>query len=89
MSRIYSCRKTSIWRESRWWDFPLKGPLKDRRQITSLARAIDMTNSALGGGVVSYLPFFHLEDLQYAEAVRAMCEDKDSVAICAEGRSPE
>jgi L-malate glycosyltransferase len=60
--------------------FSLKGPMKDRRQITSLARAIDMVNRNLDGGV-ALIPFHHPMDLEYAEAVRAMCEDKDSVAI--------
>jgi len=58
----------------------VKGLIKDRRQVASLARAIDSANGALGGGS-ALIPFHHPWDLEYAEAVRAMCEDKDSVAI--------
>jgi polysaccharide pyruvyl transferase WcaK-like protein len=60
--------------------FALKGPIRDRRQIASLARAIDMANTALGGGAM-LVPYHRPEDLEYAEAVRAMCEDKESVAV--------
>lgn len=60
--------------------YSLKGSLKDRRQITALARAIDKVNSSLGGGAVLF-PFHLPFDKEYCEAVRAMCDDKDSVIV--------
>jgi len=60
--------------------FCVKGPMKDRRQITAIARAIDMTTSELGGGV-SLIPFHHPVDVEYAEAVKAMVQEQDSVQI--------
>jgi len=60
--------------------FCVKGPRSDRRQMTALARAMDMTAAELGGGVAMF-PFHHPEDVEYAEAVRALASDRDSVMI--------
>jgi polysaccharide pyruvyl transferase CsaB len=60
--------------------FSIKGSPKDRRQMTALARAIDMTTSELGGGVAIF-PFHYPWDVEYAEQVHALVSDKDSVMI--------
>ncbi len=60
--------------------FAVRGSMRDRRQITALARTIDMTTGVLGGGVV-LIPFHHPDDLQYAEAVWSMVDDKDACSI--------
>lgn len=60
--------------------FCVRGPRRDKRQINALVRAIDMTTSNLGGGV-ALIPFHHPDDLEYAESIRALVEDKDSVVI--------
>ncbi|MFH1677068.1 MAG: polysaccharide pyruvyl transferase CsaB [bacterium] len=65
----------------------VKGSIKDNRQIIALARAIDMVNGSLGGGSV-IVPFHHPWDFQYAEAVRGMCSDRDSVFILKERYRP-
>jgi len=60
--------------------FAVKGSLKDKRQIVSLARVIDIVHSSIGGGVVLF-PFHFPHDLEYAEAVRGMVSDKERVGI--------
>jgi len=60
--------------------FCVKGPKSDRRQLTALARAIDMTMEQLGGGVV-LIPFHHPDDVEYAELVRSLTSEKDDVMV--------
>ncbi|HDS31201.1 MAG TPA: hypothetical protein ENN67_09175, partial [Firmicutes bacterium] len=65
----------------------LKGPLKDRRQITSLARAIDIACDTLDCGI-ALLPFHHPSDLEYAEAIHALVKDKEYCSVVKGKYSP-
>ncbi len=60
--------------------FCVKGSRRDRRQITAIARTIDMTMSDLGGGVVLY-PFHHPDDVEYAKDIRKLTSEPDDVMI--------
>jgi polysaccharide pyruvyl transferase CsaB len=60
--------------------FALKGSIKDRRQITSLARAIDIAYESLDCGIALF-PFHHPSDVQYAEAIRDMVKEKDYCSV--------
>ncbi len=60
--------------------FCVRGPMKDRRQITAIARTINMTLEELGGGVVLF-PFHHPHDLKYAEEIRKLVENRDDLMI--------
>ncbi|MCX6645081.1 MAG: polysaccharide pyruvyl transferase family protein, partial [bacterium] len=60
--------------------FCVRGSRRDQVQINAIARAIDMTTSNLGGGVV-LIPFHHPGDFEYAEIIRKHVNDKDSVVV--------
>ncbi len=60
--------------------FSVKGSMKDRRQITAIARAIDMTVDALDAGVALF-PFHHPWDVEYSETIRKMVGDLESVSV--------
>jgi polysaccharide pyruvyl transferase CsaB len=60
--------------------FCVRGSRRDQVQINAIARAIDITTSNLGGGVV-LIPFHHPEDFEYAEIIRKHVNDKDSVVV--------
>lgn len=60
--------------------FCVRGSVRNRHQITAIARAIDLVNSEIGGGV-ALLPFHHPDDVEYAGLIMGMVKDKDSVAI--------
>jgi polysaccharide pyruvyl transferase WcaK-like protein len=65
----------------------IKGSMRDKRQINALARAIDLTINAIDCGVAIF-PFHHPDDLQYAETVRMLLENKDQVEIVKEVYRP-
>ncbi|MCX6645746.1 MAG: polysaccharide pyruvyl transferase CsaB, partial [bacterium] len=60
--------------------FCVRGSRRDQVQINAIARAIDMTTSNLGGGVI-LIPFHLLGDFEYAEIIRKHVNDKDSVVV--------
>jgi len=60
--------------------FSIKGDKKDTRQLTALARTMDMTIDELNCGVAIF-PFHHPYDLRYAEEVLKLVKRHDEVMI--------
>jgi len=67
--------------------FSIKGNKSDKRQLTALARTINMTMDELGCGVAIF-PFHHPYDLKYAEEVFKLVDRHDEVMIVKEIYKP-